>query len=66
MSVAVSMIGSSCCYRSSMVGSSQMTMSTDVTHIQTVDSVPVAQIQQTTFVQLLLQWHCIGSRFLLI
>lgn len=36
--------------RSRMVCSSQMSMSTDVSHIQTVDSVPVAQIQQTSFV----------------
>lgn len=51
---------------SRLVSSSQVTMSTNVAHIQTIDSVPIAQIQQSTFVQLFLQWHCIGARFLLI
>lgn len=50
--------------RSRAVGTSHVAMSADVTDVESVDSVPVAQVQQTTFVQLLLQRH--GIRFLLL
>lgn len=49
---------------SRMVGTSHMAMSTNVTDVEPVDAIPVAQVQQTTFVQLLLQRH--GFRFLLL